>query len=316
MNANGTKLKSHSSSDNPFYIKSEQNKEIKQNENKIEQKPIKELDLNNIKDPFSNVIETNTIISESKNKDINQIKEINNINKSESENFNLNPIIGGSSKLDENQDNNEIDDDIEFNTESIIGQLSRENPEKNENENNNNLNNAQKSENNILNNNDKVEKEITQNNSNDKKIESNPKNFELTEEPKNINLDIANSNNKMEKKEIGEINPDILTEINECETVIKNKEQVSNVNENENNLIKSESNQEEKNKILSSNDNSNNDINKNHEENLNLISSQPESNINKEKNGNGEENLNNDNSSNIIVPSLTNIVTKELNIKK
>ena len=142
------------------------------------------------------------------------------------------------------------------------------------------------------------------------------KNFELTEEPKNINLDIANSNNKMEKKEIGEINQDILTEINECETVIKNKEQVSNVNENENNLIKPEPNQEEKSKILSSNDNSNNDINKNHEGNLNLISSQSESNINKEKNGNGEENLNNDNSSNIIVPSLTNIVTNELNIKK
>jgi hypothetical protein len=144
---------------------------VKKNENKNEQEPIKELNLEDIKDPLADIIENNSIINEPSAEDINKINQSNNIYKSESDNDNFNLFKKDSkteslNNKEEKQNNiNNIDDDDDFYTGSVINQYYNEaNYVENKKENKNNLENSENAENNIFNNSDKVEEQINQNN--------------------------------------------------------------------------------------------------------------------------------------------------------
>ena len=212
-------------------LNSIQNNSIKSNENKVEQ-PNKDINFEDIPNPFTNLVESNTIISENNkgNSNIIDTKDDKKIN--DFDNVDLDPL--GKAKLAETvleekkedikEKNSDEDNDDDFNTASVVLQFSRGNDIQFETKVQDN-NNKENSQNNNISNNQKDEKPVKDNFNlvNNLNFSCIPESNTIISEKPGQSNNIDNLNTEQNKKEWGNINLDPFADANIVATKVENK---------------------------------------------------------------------------------------------
>ena len=316
---------------------------IKSSENKADQP--KEINFENIPDPLKDVMETNTIISVNKPGEANNIEENNDNIKKEWGNIDMDPFgkanlaatVLEEKKEDIKNTNNVEDDDDDFNTASVVYQFNsgNDNQFEDKNKENNNLENSQNKGNNNIS--QKGEQPNNDNNNfvnNSIKTEPKKEETENIKEKKEDNFEETEIEDKKDMennlKKISIPNPFYYDNPDNVENKDKENNNLqndinNNSNKNENQINQSQNNANNNlnllSNIISGNENEDEDedlpnylsdqIDDGNNEANNFSANMPNNQI--QENNNKNENQNQEN---ITVPSLTQIITGELEMKK